>query len=499
MVLKPLRVPLRKVGRTDQRLVRRSAALPRTEGDHLLRVLSRSANHSGLWFVIAGLLAGRKGATRRGAARGVAAIAGASMSASLVAKRLFPRRRPAAELVPVHRRLAARPTSSSFPSGHAASAAAFVTAVTLESPPAGLGLLPLATAVGYSRIHTGVHWPSDVGAGAAIGVGAALATCHWWPLHPDRPGTTTHRVAAPEMKDGENMIAMVNPSSGDRGVDPTDLVRYAWPKATLLYPDPDTSLIRQLNLAIARSEPRVRALAVAGGDGTVAAVASVAADHGLPLALIPAGTLNHFARDLGVRTMAASDRATEAGAAVGVNLAEVRISPTGDPDAEPTRRWFINTASLGGYPEMVQLRAKLESRMPKWPAAAIAMIRTLRRAQPFHVELDGEPQLVWMVFLGNGIYLPRDNAPARRPALDTGQLDLRYLRADLPYSRARFVLAALTRTLRTSRVYRQRDVRELTVRLLGHGRRIALDGEVAPRGRLFRFCAHPSRLAVYRL
>lgn len=459
-------------------------------------MLSRSANHSRLWFAVAALLACRRGASRRAGLRGVAAIGGASMSASLVAKRLFPRRRPAAELVPLHRRLAERPTSSSFPSGHAASAAAFATAVSLESPAAGLALLPLAAAVGYSRVHTGVHWPTDVGAGAAIGVGAALATCHWWPLHPDRPAKITHRAMAPEMKDGEDMIAMVNPSSGDRGVDPTDLVRYAWPKATLLYPDPDVSLSEQLSRAIGQSQPPVRALAVAGGDGTVAAVASVAADHGLPLALIPAGTLNHFARDIGVHSMAASDRATEAGAAVGVDLAEVRI---GKADEEPARRWFINTASLGGYPEMVQLREKLESRMPKWPAAAIAMIRTLRRARPFTVQLDGETRLVWMIFLGNGTYEPKDNAPSRRPALDTGLLDLRYLRADLPYSRARFVLAALTRTLRTSHVYRQRDVPELTVRLLDSDRRIALDGEVGPLGRLFHFRAHPSALNVYRL
>ncbi len=67
------------------------------------------------------------------------------------------------------------PTSPSFPSGHSASAAAFVTGVAIEWPTVGLALTPLAGLVLYSRLHTGSHWFSDVAAGAALGVGVALA------------------------------------------------------------------------------------------------------------------------------------------------------------------------------------------------------------------------------------------------------------------------------------------------------------------------------------
>ena len=101
------------------------------------------------------------------------AIALASGSANAVCKPLLPRRRPAAAELPAYQTLASPPTSSSFPSGHAASAAAFATAVGLESPRLGLALAPLAAAVGYSRVHVGVHWASDVAAGAALGVGVA--------------------------------------------------------------------------------------------------------------------------------------------------------------------------------------------------------------------------------------------------------------------------------------------------------------------------------------
>lgn len=472
----------------------RSAAIPRSAADTALRTLSRSADKGRLWWIVATALALRKGPSRRGALRGLAGIAGASVTANLIAKSLFPRRRPAAHAVAEHRRLVRRPASSSFPSGHAASAAAFVTAVALESPLLGLVLTPLAAAVAYSRVHTGVHWPSDVGIGACLGIGAGLATQHWWPLPPTNPAYTAHRAIAPVMRDGDAMLAVVNPASGDSETDPADEVRAAWPKATILYPGPGVDLRDQLAEEIRQRHGRVRALGVAGGDGTVAAVASVAADHRLPLALIPTGTFNHFARDIGIRSVADADAATEAGAAVGVDLGEVEITtPTG-----PVRRWFVNTASLGGYPEMVVLRERLEQRHPTWPAAAIAMIRVLHHAQPLPVRINGYPMRVWMVFVGNGTYAPKGVVPPHRPALDTGLLDVRYIRADVRASRTRFLLAAVTNTLNASHVYREHDVTALDVEILDGYRRIATDGEVGPLGHRFRFRSRPSALTIYR-
>ncbi|KDN19573.1 bifunctional phosphatase PAP2/diacylglycerol kinase family protein [Amycolatopsis rifamycinica] len=484
----------RRVGRTDRALMRRSASLPASRVDDALMTLSRSANKSRLWWGVAALLATRRGETRRAALRGVVAIAGASAAANLIGKPLFPRRRPAEEETPVRRRLRKRPTSSSFPSGHSASAAAFATAVVMESPRAGLAVAPLALAVAYSRVHTGVHWPSDVGVGLGIGVGVGLATRHWWPLHDDVPGRTTHHADAPEMADGEDMLVVVNPSSGVATHDPTEEVRLAWPKAALLYPDAKQDLRAQLEAEI-DALGSVRALGVAGGDGTVAAVASIAAERDLPLALVPAGTLNHFARDVGVSAMPDADAATEVGNAVGIDLGEVEIEGA-DGRAH---RWFVNTASLGGYPEMVRLREKLQEKHPKWPSAAIALARSLRNAKPLTVRLNGKRTQVWLLFVGNGTYAPKGFAPSRRPALDTGLLDIRYLRADLPYSRARFLIAMITRSLAASHVYQELDLPELDVELLDGNRRVATDGEVGPLGNRFRFRSRPSALTIYRL
>lgn len=144
--------------------------------DTAMRRLSAAADHSKLWAGIAGglWLTGRPG-PRAGALAGLGSGALASLLVNQGAKRLLPRQRPAAEVVALRRRLRRVPTSSSFPSGHAASAAAFTTGVALRSPVSAVPLVPLAAAVAFSRVHTGVHFFSDVVVGAAVGAGVGVA------------------------------------------------------------------------------------------------------------------------------------------------------------------------------------------------------------------------------------------------------------------------------------------------------------------------------------
>lgn len=143
--------------------------------DSAMRRLSRSADHGKLWFAIAAGLALAGGPSGRRAARlGLAALGIASGSANLIAKPLSSRGRPArSESEDLARRHVRMPRTSSFPSGHTASAFAFATAVGKRQPTLSVPLQAIATAVGYSRVHTGVHYPADVLAGAFIGVGAA--------------------------------------------------------------------------------------------------------------------------------------------------------------------------------------------------------------------------------------------------------------------------------------------------------------------------------------
>jgi len=162
----------RRVRQLDRRLMRRSFGARSPALDRTLIATTRVANYSRLWLAIAGGLAmfgGRWG--RRAAGRGLVAIAIAAVAANGPAKLLVRRRRPSSQRRPT---LIRTPRSTSFPSGHTAAAVAFVTGASTELPLLAPVLVPLAGAVAYSRVHTGVHYPSDVAAGAAIGVGSGL-------------------------------------------------------------------------------------------------------------------------------------------------------------------------------------------------------------------------------------------------------------------------------------------------------------------------------------
>ena len=139
--------------------------------DRVFRGATRAADHWKLWLGSAAALAiagGPRG--RRAAVNGVAAMAVSSAVVHLALKPLGGRRRPdrTRHQVPMTRQVS-MPTSTSFPSGHAASAAAFVTGVASAFPEAGIPLGAAAALVAYSRVHTGVHYPVDVIAGSVTG------------------------------------------------------------------------------------------------------------------------------------------------------------------------------------------------------------------------------------------------------------------------------------------------------------------------------------------
>jgi membrane-associated phospholipid phosphatase len=179
----------RRVQRLDRRLMRLSFGARSSAVDRSLVAITRAASYSQLWLLIAGALAvfgGRQG--RRAAGRGLIAIAIAAVVANGPGKMLVRRRRPSSRSRPTLIRM---PRSTSFPSGHTAAAFAFASAASIELPVMAPALLPLAGAVAYSRVHTGVHYPSDVAAGTAIGIGSGLLAVHWPVLSWLWPATAT--------------------------------------------------------------------------------------------------------------------------------------------------------------------------------------------------------------------------------------------------------------------------------------------------------------------
>src|SRR3954468_20701585 len=465
----------------DARLHALVGTIPASPADRWLRRLSTAANHGRIWVAIAVLLGFKKGSLRRGAIRGLGSLSVSSLLVNVVLKQIFGRVRPDMANLRSDRTLHRSPVTQSFPSGHSASAAAFAAGVAMENSLAGAALVPVAAAVGYSRVHVGVHYPGDVLAGFLVGGAVAVGSQHWWRVRPTDPARVRPAHEAPGLPDGDGLVLAVNPNSGTEDYDPAEEIRRLLPRAEIREISEEHGVTELLQDA-ARSG--AQALGVAGGDGSVAAAAAVALEHGLPLAVVPAGTLNHFARDVGVDTLGDAAEAVTKGSAVRVDVAEVNGTP------------FLNTASIGVYPEVVERRDALSHRMGKWVAMTVAAAQVLRRATPLDVVLNGHPAKVWILFVGNCCYTPRGLAPAWRPRLEDGLLDVQYLRADVRFSRSRAVLGTLLGISDRSAGYEEFQVEKVHVLSRSGPQHVAFDGETGEENTEFRF-RKDATLTVY--
>jgi undecaprenyl-diphosphatase len=104
---------------------------------------------------------------------------------------------------------------------------------------------------------------------------------------------------------------------------------------------------------------------------------------------------------------------------------------------------------------------------------------------------------VWMIFFGNCRYHPSGFAPSWRERLDDGEIDVRIVEGDAPWSRLRLVMAVLTGRLGRSRVYTQRRAREVHVKSRSGPLRLARDGETFDGGDEFVVVKDGRTLPVY--
>lgn len=454
--------------------------------DKLAPRVTRAADRGGLWLATAAVLSATGKRGRRAGTAGMLSMGLASAVANGPAKWTVRRQRPELSAVPLVRQLAKQPRTSSFPSGHSASAAAFATAVALESPVRAVPVAAVAALVAYGRVNTGVHYPSDVAAGVALGVGCALVVRRLMPTPDDAQPARCADASAPALIDGEGLVLVVNAaaSSVQDSLDTLQAtVRSRLPKA-------DVVLVREpesLEGTVEASAARARVLGIAGGDGTVGCAAGAALRHGIPLAVFPAGTLNHFAGALGLEDAEQVAAAIRRGQACSVSVAAV------DEDLV-----FLNTFSIGVYPELVERRESRERWLGKWPALAVALLEVLVGAEPVAVAVDGVPRRVWSLFAGNGRYHPAGFLPASRTCLDEQLLDVRLVDADRRLSRTSLALTLLTGGLSRRRGCQESIVGELSLRLDGDDPRIARDGESHSSPRNIRLAPTPTKLVVYR-
>jgi diacylglycerol kinase family enzyme len=232
-------------------------------------------------------------------------------------------------------------------------------------------------------------------------------------------------------------------------------------------------------------------VAAMGGDGTVNAVASALAGSLTPLLVLPAGTLNHFARDLGVPLdPIEAARLVRDGRRRNVDVAEVN------------GRVFVNTSSIGAYPVAVALRERLSNAgaRSKWTATARAALRTFRRLPTVRARLavdDGEIELVTpFVFVGNNAYVGEGMEALRRARLDGGRLCV--ITADVTTHAEALrlaLLAALGRFHASPAVWRGEPA-ALTVETGRDSLLVSLDGELARLQTPLRYRSRPGALVV---
>ena len=161
--------------------------------DTAASLLSGVADRGLVWLLLGAVMWAAGGKLRLAGQRGLLSYGLSSALVNGPLKLLWRRDRPNHPIDEARRALV-RPTRSfSFPSGHAAAAFAFAAGAGLESPTLLAPLALLATGIAYSRVHSRVHFVSDVLAGSAIGVASALTVRGLLP-RPDMPGALEGRI-----------------------------------------------------------------------------------------------------------------------------------------------------------------------------------------------------------------------------------------------------------------------------------------------------------------
>lgn len=227
---------------------------------------------------------------------------------------------------------------------------------------------------------------------------------------------------------------------------------------------------------------------VGGGDGTLGSAAGELAKGRATLGILPLGTRNHLARELGVpldlegAVRLIAQRATR----------RIDLGRVGE-------RVFVNNASIGLYPALVRRRD--DHPAPKWIAAVPAAAGALRRMRHHRLRLvlDGDetPVVTPLLFVGNNRYVLDREAMGTREALDDGRLSVFAVASRRRLALVGFALRTLLGRADPERDFAAiGDVARLTVE--GHGRSIdvALDGEVMRLPLPLRFRSDPGALKV---
>lgn len=233
------------------------------------------------------------------------------------------------------------------------------------------------------------------------------------------------------------------------------------------------------------------AIVAGGGDGTVNAVASMLVETDIAFGVLPLGTLNHFAKDLGIPLEL--DEAVHniaAGHVVRVDVGEVN------------ERIFLNNSSLGLYPDIVRDRERQQRRLGrgKWLAFVWATMAALRRYPFLHVRLslNGEEheRRTPFIFVGNNEYLMQGFNIGSRASLCDGKLSLYVAQRTGRLGLLRLAVSALFGRLRQAKDFDALSATGILVETRHKRLRVATDGEVTVMATPLRYRIRARALRV---
>jgi diacylglycerol kinase family enzyme len=236
---------------------------------------------------------------------------------------------------------------------------------------------------------------------------------------------------------------------------------------------------------------RPRLLIAAGGDGTISTAAAALVDSDIALGVLPFGTLNHFAKDLGIPL--------ELEASV-QNIVENNVIAV--DTAEVNGRVFINNSSLGLYPDIVRDRERQQSRLGrgKWRSFLWASLSVLRKFPFLVVRIEVESTtrvfLTPVVFIGNNVYAMQGFDIGARESLERGLLSIYIVKKQRRAALVWLSFAALLGKLEQARDFEALTATELVIETNRKRVLVSTDGEVQPMTSPLHYRTRPRSLRV---
>jgi diacylglycerol kinase family enzyme len=258
--------------------------------------------------------------------------------------------------------------------------------------------------------------------------------------------------------------------------------------AQVICVDAGERIVREAASAVADG---ARAVVAGGGDGTVSAVASQLAGTNVALGVLPLGTLNHFAKDVGIPLdVDEAVRVVAAGHVASIDVGRVN------------GRVFINNSSLGLYPDIVLDREQQRHRLGrgKWTALVTACVRALQRypVLSLHIDADGEAlaRRSAFAFIGNNAYAMEGFNIGARENLRGGRLCLYVTQRTSRFGLVRLALRALAGRLSQASDFDAVEAARLRVDTGRRHLRVATDGEVSVMPTPLEYSIVPAALRV---